>query len=768
VMFALVVLGIGSGLYFGLVCIRRRDVRALRGTLIAFVLHVPELSTEEIAQWLGMVAANHHAPRSVRHPAVPLFLEVVASNRGIQHYILIPSKAQRQLLSTIRAGLPGARLEEAPAYMARSPRYRTALEMGLTTIRRPLAVEHGPTVNAALLASLQPLGSGEELRLSWCLSGADTPHAPASAHNQHNAASGLWSSSKVRDNEHVQAQRSKESEPLLWAVLRIGANASSNKRARSLITKTAASLRGMNAPGVLLHRRKLPSKLVAKRLAARSWPLTRWPLLLNVNELSGLIGLPCNGISLPGLGSHASRQLPPSPGTPRTGTVLAHSNYPGMATPLALRARDRLQHVYLIGPTGTGKSTLIANMAIQDVQAGHGLVVVDPKSDLIDDILDRIPESRREDVIVIDPAVLDLPIVGFNLLGGLRSEADRELVVDNVVHIFSSLWADSWGPRTSDVLRNALLTLTHTHASDSSAFTLVEVAELLTNPNFRRLVTSQAGVPEVVRPFWNMYEQQGDAQRMQIIGPALNKLRALTTRTPLRLMLGQSSGIDLAEVLRQRKILLVKLSKGAVGTDTAQLLGALLVASLWQATLKRASIAADKRHPVFVYLDEFQDILRLPLDVADMFAQARGLGVGLTLAHQHLGQLPEAVRRSVLGTARSSVIFQLDYDDAKVFERRFAPLSASDISSLPAYEVALRLSVDSQTQRPVTGSTLPLPEATGDGVELAAQSRTRYGVLRSDIETAIRARITTKKSGTANGSTAGATAFGRRKRGSGA
>lgn len=755
-----------AGIAIALAC-RIRSANEVQRSLMAYKLQLPaNLSTDDIARWLSMIAASTGMPRwSLRSP-MPVLFELVASQTGIEHYVLVAKARQQHMLSSLRAGLPGARLTDVPNFQVHPPQYRAATELRLTTFRRPLAIERAEAVSTALLASLQPLAHGEEIRISWCLCGASTPPpVPSSTGRSDSALPHLFDGRDDLDSEQVRAQRRKDSEPLLWVSLRIGVSSSSDSQARALLMRVVSTFRGMDAPGVQLVRSSTPSRVVAKRLAAHSLPITRWPLLLNTRELSGLIGFPVGEVSLPGLSVHTSRQLPPSSTSPRSQVVLAASNYPGTNKRIGLSTADRLKHLWLLGPTGTGKSTLIANMAIQDAQAGHGLVVVDPKSDLIDDILARLPDKRREDVILLDPAALDQPIPGFNLLGGLHSDADRELIVDNVVHIFSSLWADSWGPRSSDVLRNALLTLTHTHAPDGSTFALTEVAELLTNPSFRRLVTSQAGVPGTVRPFWNMYEQQSEAQRIQIIGPALNKLRALTTRTPLRLMLGQAQGIALNEVLRQRKILLVKLSKGAVGTDTAQLLGTLLVASLWQATLKRASIPQDQRRPVFVYLDEFQDVLRLPLDIADMLAQSRALGVGLTLAHQHLGQLPEAVQKSVLGTARSSIIFQLDYDDAKVMERRFSPLTTADITSLPAYEVVLRLCVNGQTQRPVTGVTLPLPEATTDAAELAAQGRISYGMLRSEIEAAIRSRITPKKAASATGSTTSPTPFGRRKLG---
>jgi TraM recognition site of TraD and TraG len=227
-----------------------------------------------------------------------------------------------------------------------------------------------------------------------------------------------------------------------------------------------------------------------------------------------------------------------------------------------------------------------------------------------------------------------------------------------------------------------------------------------------------------------------------ITAAPLNKLRALSTRSTLRLLLGQSDGLDVMDVLTKRRILLVKLSKGTVGAETAQLVGATLVATLWRAILSRTAIPEAHRRDVSVLIDEFQETVRLPLDIADMLAQARGLHASMTLANQTLSQLSDTVKAAALGTVRSSVAFQLDHDDAQTISRRFAPLTADDLMHLPAYEAALRLSVDGHTEPPVTGLTAPLPPETGNADALRQASQQRYGRPRSEVEAQLRARIT--------------------------
>lgn len=753
----------GLALLGAIVASRAVDAADWQNSLVAYALYLPaNLKTDDVARWLGMIAAATQAPRAWSLlPMPPFAIEVVATADGITHYLLAPENQRAKLLGSIRAGLPGARLEDAPDFLKTAPDISGAAEGAASSRRRPMAVDRAEATSTAFLASLQPLRHGEEIRFQIIMTSAGTPppvHSASSNPEDRWWAAYLMEGEATADADAVRAARAKQKEPLLQVSMRLGVKAPTSRQTRFLLARTWSTLAGENADGVRLFRRLLPSPVVAARLINRRLPLTAWPLLLNVRELAGLIGFPIGGMSLPGLILGAARQLAPSPQTPAHGTIFADSNYPGMQRPLAISALDRLKHTYLLGPTGVGKSTLIANMTLQDVDSGAGVALIDPKNDLVTDVLARIPEQRRQDVIVLNPAATDRPI-GFNLLGGLRIEHDREMAVDHVVHIMSSLWHDSWGPRSNDIVSNALLTLTHTSAPDGSAFTLVEVPELLTNPAFRRFVVTQRSMPAVARPFWSAYDQMSDSERNHMIAAPMNKLRALTSRSSLRLLLGQSEGIDVADVLRKQKILLMPLSEGVLGAGTSQLLGALLLSSLVRATFARANVPPEQRRPAFIVADEFQNVLRLPLGITDMLAMARGYGVGMTLAHQYLGQLSESVKSAVLGTARTSVVFQLDYADARTMATRFGPLTADDLMGLQAHEVAMRLSVGTQTQRPVTGATRPLPDVITNADALAAESRERFGVPRAEVEAAIQARITPPGSPGTNAN------FGRKRRG---
>ncbi|CAI7977256.1 TrwB_AAD_bind domain-containing protein [Frankia sp. Hr75.2] len=731
---------------------RTLNAKRWRESLVAYHLRLPhKLDQDALAGWLATVAAATRSPAKALVPHPPIALEVVATApQGISYYLLTPRNDRLTLLAGLRAALPGVRIEEAPDHLRNRPVFGSAVEVGLTSEVQPLAVERAALASAAVLASLQPLSGAEAIYCQYIIGGlaatrlGQTPVPPL-------APPGMHAALQRANAEAERAARVKQAWPLLQATCRIGAVATRPDRRGAMLARVVAALRTLEAPGVSVRRVSVPASITARRLTNVALPLWGWGMVINAAEAVGL-GLPVGAVSLPGLSLGSARQLPPAPGMPRGGrgaSIVGTSNYPGMARPLALLTEDRLRHQWCVGPTGAGKSTLLGNQILQDIAAGHGVAVVDPNGDLVTDVLARLSEDRADEVIVLDLASTD-HVVGINLLRNIGSEHSRELSVDNIVHIMASLWRGSWGPRTSDVLRASLLTLTSTRAPDGSAFTLAEVPELLTNSAFRRFVLAQSTVPASVRQFWTEYEGKADADRAQAIGPSMNKLRQFSTRTALRLALGQSEGFDLGEVFHGKTVL-VNLAKGALGTDTAQLAGALVVAVLWQKILGRVTVPAQQRREAFVYLDEFQDVIKLPLDVGDMLAQARKYRVGLILAHQYLGQLPDTVKTAVLGTARTQIAYQLNsYEDARVLARPFAPLTADELLGLDAYEIAMKPAVNGRTLGVVTAATPPLPDAIRDPAVLAEQSRQRYGVPRADVEAALLARIAPPQSG-ANG-----------------
>ena len=394
---------------------------------------------------------------------------------------------------------------------------------------------------------------------------------------------------------------------------------------------------------------------------------------------------------------------------------------------VALAVADARHHAHVVGATGSGKSTLLTNLILADALAGRGVVVLDPKGDLVTDVLARLPEDAGDRLVLLDPAESEAP-PSLNVLD--VAGRDPELVVDQVVGVFHRLYAAWWGPRTEDVLRSAALTLTRRGGT-----TLAHVPLLFTSPAYRKKMTAGLSDPAGLGGFWSWYEGLSDAAQSQVVGPVMNKLRAvLTRRFALDLLGSAESSFSLARVL-DGGILLARLPKGVLGDDTTRLVGSLLLAGLWQAATARAALPEDRRLDAAVYVDECQNFLHLPGSLDDVLAEARGYHLALTLAHQHLGQLPADLAEGVAANARNKVFFGVSPDDARVLARHVGPyLGPEDLAHLDRYQVACRLVVDGRDTTGFTLTTRPAGRVSEDRTEELRAAARRHGrsqVLRA-------------------------------------
>lgn len=702
------------------------------GSLVVYRLRFPSgLTPDQLSAFLAGIQPARQGLFSV----VPqLALEIIASNRGIEHRLLVPRAKAEGLLAQLQAALPAVRYERLASAEGPSTSEKRLLRRAVLPNREAaLGDERSEAAAVALLASLQPLRQDERVTLRLLVGSGFVPRL------QRDAQWNLSSDGVPVRGDRLRARRRKHSQPLVSVEFRVTVEATSLGRRRQLMGRLSAALSVLDSPGASVRLR--PSVLLgAERFDHWIPPVFGWGLTLNTREAVGLLAIPVGSAELPGVATGVSRQLLPGPDTFRRGVVVAESDHPSQPDRLLhLGTKERLQHLHVVGPTGTGKSTLLANLILQDIEARRAVVVIDPKRDLVEAVLDRIPSERSGDVVLLDPTDTDRP-VGLNVLADGGGEASRELAAEFTLGILRSLFSDSWGPRTDDVLRSGLLTLAGTRSRAGRSWTLLELPDLLTDDQFRTSVLRQGGVPEAVRGFWGWYGGLSEANRATVIGPSLNKLRAFTTRTPVRLLIGQSQGLDLTRLLIERRVLLVPLSAGELGRGVSELLGSLILARLWASVRTRTRVPAGQRPTAFVYLDEFQNVLRLPLDLEDMLSMSRGLGVGLTLAHQHLGQLTESMRAAVLGTARSRLVFQLGRDDARTLAPELAPLTAEDLQHLDAYHLALRAVDRAAVQRPVTGRSSPLVEPIGSAEDIRSASRKRYGRPRAEVEAEIRSR----------------------------
>lgn len=416
----------------------------------------------------------------------------------------------------------------------------------------------------------------------------------------------------------------------------------------------------------------------------------------------------------------------------RTLLILGRTTFRRQHRRFGLLAEDRLRHLLVLGKTGTGKSTLLQSLVIQDLEDGNGLALLDPHGDLVDAVLPHVPAGRVPDVILFDPEDRGHPI-SFNVFRlGRRPHPDRSLLASHLVAVFKKQWSEFWGPRLEHVLRNAVLAV-----ADDPRASLVFLYRFLTDEKLREQVVARVRDP-VVRRFWTdelaLYSKdlQGEA-----LAPALNKLGAFVASPIARNIVGQErSRLDLPALMDRRGVLLARLPAGKIGEDASRLLGGLLLTSI-----QLAAMARERRRPAFhVVADEFQCFVTDA--VATMLSEARKFGLGLVLAHQYLRQLPETVRDAVLGNVGSMMLFRLGAADARVLAEDLAPeIAMDDLLHLERYQAAVRLTARGETLRPFTAETLAPREPPADAAAIVERirrsSRARYARPRALVEAAL-------------------------------
>jgi hypothetical protein len=377
----------------------------------------------------------------------------------------------------------------------------------------------------------------------------------------------------------------------------------------------------------------------------------------------------------------------------------ARTNFRNEAKVFGIRKPDRRAHMYIIGKTGTGKSTLLETLIMQDIENGEGLALLDPHGDLVEKVLRAVPENRKSDLIYFNIPDRENAL-GFNPLELVTPEK-RSLAAAGLLDAFKKIWSDSWGPRLEHILRNAFLAL-----MDQPEATLADVLRLLDDHAFRREVSSRVYNIQV-RDFWlREYENYPLRLRAEAIAPIQNKVGAFLTDPLLNRILTQKrSDFDLRRVMDEGKILLVNLAKGKIGADASALLGALLVTKIGLAGLSRADVQEENRRDFYIYLDEFQNLATLSL--ATMLSELRKYRVDMILSHQYLSQLDPQVRDAILGNTGTIISFRLGLTDAEVLAGEFYPFfSARDLINLPNYHVYLKLMIHGVVSQPFSAETL--------------------------------------------------------------
>jgi len=381
-------------------------------------------------------------------------------------------------------------------------------------------------------------------------------------------------------------------------------------------------------------------------------------------------------------------------------SFFGRTNFRGNRRLFGIQRADRRSHMYVIGKTGTGKSTLLETLLRQDIGKGDGCAVVDPHGDLVERLSSWLPAARRGDLVLFDPASGDGR--GFNPLSAVPPDK-RSLAVAGLVEVFKKTWLDSWGPRVEHLLRNALFALL-----EQPEATLGDIGRLLHDPAYRERAVERV-TNRAVRSFWkDEYAEYSKSLRSLVVAPLENKLGAFLTDPKMRSVLAEGrQGLDLRRIMDEGKVLLVNLSKGRLGEGPAMLLGSLLVAHISLHGLARAELPEERRRDFFLYLDEFQTFATKNLTA--MLSELRKYRVSLILANQYLDQLDPDIRHAILGNVGTLITFRVGPTDARILAQEFSPeFEASDLTNLPNHEIYVRLMVDGSVTRPFSGDTVKL------------------------------------------------------------
>lgn len=463
--------------------------------------------------------------------------------------------------------------------------------------------------------------------------------------------------------------------------------------------------------------------------------------ILNITELASIYHLPNQTVETPSIVWSGSKKgeppanLPLEENTPPEDlTVIGMTNFRNDYRKFGIKLDDRKRHVYMIGKSGTGKSTLIENMAIDDVYEGRGVIVVDPHGELADKVLSCIPDERVADVIVFDPADRAYPIA-FNLLEAVEDDF-KGMVASGFVGIFKKIFGDSWGPRLEHILRNTVLALL-----DYPNSTMLDIPRMLTDIHFRNKVVLKVKDP-VIREFWvNEFAQYDSKFRTEAVSPILNKVGQFLATATIRNIVGQyHSRINIRDIMDQKKILVINLSRGKIGEDNSALLGAMVITKIQLAAMSRADVTLEKRSDSFLYVDEFQNFATDSFGV--ILSEARKYNLCLTMANQYIEQMPETVRSAVFGNAGTIVTFRVGGTDASFLVKEFEPVfEVNDLVNLDKYNIYIKLLVEGISSPAFSAKTLPpVDRITGNIETIINQTHTQYATSRSVVEAEIERR----------------------------
>src|SRR3989344_1740624 len=544
------------------------------------------------------------------------------------------------------------------------------------------------------------------------------------------------------DEEILKLVEEKSSFPVLSANIRLVASAATEEESGFILQELSSAFNQFSEPrGNSFKLKTLKPRELPNFFYNFSFRLfdSKTAIPLNTRELTSVFHFPSASTSAPKIKFLKARDAAAPAGLPQEGILLGENTYRGETAPVRVSKDDRRRHLYIIGQTGTGKTTLIQNMVKEDIEKGEGLCVIDPHGDMIEKILGYVPENRIENVVYFDPAALSRPM-GLNFLEYDPAYPEQKtFIVNELLEIFRKLYADvpeALGPMFETYFRNAALLVME---DPSSGNTLLEIERVMAEKPFRELKLSRSKNP-VLNAFWRDVAEKagGEAALANMVPYITSKFDALLTNEYMRpILLQERSSIKFREIMDGGKILLVNLSKGRIGETNASLLGLIIVGKLLLSALSRVNISEEERRDFYLYLDEFQNVTTP--SIATILSEARKYRLSLILAHQFIGQLSEEIKRAVFGNVGSMASFRIGADDAEFMQKQFEPVfSAHDLMNIENFNVYLKLLIRGETSRPF--NIRITPPQTGDASraqKVKELSIMKYGRPREEVEAEI-------------------------------
>jgi len=551
------------------------------------------------------------------------------------------------------------------------------------------------------------------------------------------------------DEEIIKALQAKASKPGFYVNIRVLFSAEKEERADELLSHASGAFQQFSAPNINSFKFEKKENNALKRLSFNfSFRLSSKEInLLNSEELASIFHFPSTQLGSPKVQWLNARESAPPVNVPKQGVVLGENVFRGQETVIRMTDEDRRRHLYIIGQTGTGKTTMMLNMIKQDIENGHGLAFIDPHGDSVEKILELIPKERLEHVIYFDPSDIDRPL-GLNLLEyDIHKPEQKTFLANETINIFKKLWKDipeAFGPMFEQYMRNALLLIMD---DPNSGSTLLEVPKVLADAEFRKFKLSKTN-NQVVKDFWEKEAEKagGEAALVNVVPYITSKTNIFLANDVMRpIICQQKSAFDFREIMDHNKILLVNLSKGKLGEVNSSLLGSIIVTKLLTAAFSRVDVSEEKRPDFYLYMDEFQNFTTE--SVSTILAEARKYRLDLIIAHQFIAQLMDNIKDAVFGNVGSMVSFRVGAEDAEFLEKQFEPVfGEQDLINIDNFNAYVKLLIESQTTTPFNIKIHPPTKGDKDMASKIKQfSRVKYGKDKTIVEKEIRERSKIEK-----------------------